>query len=85
MSYGATSGQSSQNSQASSYRIKFYKNEFLELLGIAQPRIVYKVKNFYYFAFDGFVMYCSQVKDNDLISYTIIQGIEFSNISWTKK
>ena len=83
MSYGS-SASSAESAKASSYRIKFDKNEFQELLGLAQPRIIYKVSNFYYFSFDGFVMYSNKVNDGDLTNFTILRGTEFSNISWAK-
>ena len=41
----------------SSYRVKFRKKEFLELVEIAQPKIIYHRKRMHFFAFDGFVMY----------------------------
>jgi hypothetical protein len=69
--------------QASSYRVKFDKTEFLELFRIAKPRIIYKRKSMFFFAFDGFVMYCDQCVDTDF-SQTILEAIEFSNYTWAK-
>jgi hypothetical protein len=69
--------------QASSYRIKFEKTEFLELVQIAKPKIIYKRRNTYFFAFDGFVMYCDKCVDADF-SQKILEAIEFSNYSWQK-
>jgi len=46
----------------SSYRVKFKRKEFLELVEIAKPRIIYHRKRMHFFAFDGFVMYTF---DND--------------------
>jgi hypothetical protein len=74
---------SESSSDASSYRVKFNKQEFLELVGIARPRIIYKRKNIYFFAYDGFVMYCDQCENNDFTA-RIIEAIEFSNYQWQK-
>ena len=43
--------------QASSYRVKFRREEFLRLVEIANPRIIYHRRRRHFFAFDGFVMY----------------------------
>jgi len=50
----------------SSYRVKFRKREFLELVEIAKPRIIYHRKRMHFFSFDGFVMYTFEWNDNDL-------------------
>lgn len=68
---------------ASSYRVKFAKKQFLELVSIANPKIIYSRKKMHFFAYDGFVMYCTECKNNDF-SQRIIEAIEFSNYSWTK-
>jgi hypothetical protein len=70
-------------SNASSYRIKFDQQNFLELIDIARPRIIYRRKAVYFFAFDGFVMYCDQCKETDF-SQRIIDAVEFSNYQWAK-
>lgn len=70
-------------SNASCYRVKFDRDQFLELVGIARPRIIYKRKNVYFFAYDGFVMYCDQCKDQDF-TVRILEAIEFSNYQWAK-
>ncbi|MFW9847364.1 MAG: hypothetical protein ACFFD6_11490, partial [Candidatus Thorarchaeota archaeon] len=49
----------------SSYRVKFKRNEFLELVQIAQPRIIYHVRRMHFFAFDGFVMYTFECDSNE--------------------
>jgi hypothetical protein len=74
---------SESSSDASSYRVKFNKQEFLDLVNIARPRIIYKRKNVYFFAFDGFVMYSDQCESNDFTA-RIIEAIEFSNYQWQK-
>ena len=71
------------SSDASCYRVKFDRKEFLELVDIARPKIIYKRKNVYFFAYDGFVMYCDQCESSDLTA-TILEEIEFSNYPWQK-
>jgi hypothetical protein len=68
---------------ASSYRVKFDRANFLELIHIANPRIIYRRRNMYFFAYDGFVMYCDQCTERDF-SMRIFDAIEFSNVEWTK-
>jgi hypothetical protein len=50
---------------------------------IANPRIIYRWRNRYFFAFDGFVMYCDQFSERDF-TMRILDAIEFSNVDWTK-
>ena len=68
---------------ASSYRVKFDKQNFLELVRIARPRIIYRRKNMHFFAYDGFVMYTDQC-DNSEFSQIPLDAIEFSNYQWSK-
>ena len=68
---------------SSSYRVKFERQEFLELVDVARPKIIYKRGNMHFFAFDGFVMYTMQCKDNDFAA-RILEAIEFSNQNWAK-
>ncbi len=65
----------------SSYRVKFGKREFLELVEIAKPQIIYHRKRMHFFAFDGFVMYTFECEDNDF-KQKILHAIEFSNEQW---
>jgi hypothetical protein len=67
----------------SSYRVKFKRNEFLELVQIAQPKIIYHVRRMHFFAYDGFVMYTLECDSNEF-SQTVIQAIEFSNMGWSE-
>ncbi len=80
MAEGATVA---ETSQASCYRVKFDREPFLELVGIARPKIIYRRKNVYFFAYDGFVMYCDQCQERDF-SARILDAIEFSNYQWAK-
>jgi len=77
----ATTATNEMNS--SSYRVKFDKLNFLELVRIARPRIMYHRKNMHFFAYDGFVMYTDQC-DNSDFSQVILDAIEFSNYQWAK-
>ena len=66
-----------------SYRVKFARNEFLELVGIAQPEIIYHRKSMHFFAYDGFVMYSFECNDTDF-RQKIIHAIEFSSYEWRR-
>ena len=68
---------------SSSYRVKFRRKEFLELVEIAQPNIIYHRRRMHFFAFDGFVMYSFEFDDRDF-SQRIIEAIEFSNYQWSE-
>lgn len=68
---------------ASSYRVKFDRENFVKLIDIAKPRIIYRRKNVYFFAFDGFLMYCDRCEETDF-STRIIDAIQFSNYLWQK-
>ena len=81
---GATAGSTAASSyNSSSYRVKFKREEFLELVQIAQPRIIYQRGRMHFFAYDGFVMYTFQCKDNDF-SQKVLHAIEFSNYQWSE-
>ncbi|UCD46055.1 MAG: hypothetical protein JSV27_06115 [Candidatus Bathyarchaeota archaeon] len=68
---------------ASSYRVKFRRREFLELVEIAKPRIIYHRKRMHFFAYDGFVMYTFECEDSDF-GQTMIDAMEFSNYQWSE-
>jgi hypothetical protein len=68
----------------SSYRIKFKRKEFLELVEIAKPRIIYHRKRMYFFAFDGFVMYTFECQSKDFLDKKVMQAVEFSNYQWSE-
>ena len=71
------------SSEASSYRVKFDREHFIELVSIARPRLIYRRKNMYFFAYDGFVMYCDQCQANDF-TIKVLDATEFSNVQWEK-
>ena len=76
--------QNDEQPKTGGYRIKFNRDEFLRVLSVANPKRLYAVRDVIYFSFDGFVMYCDQLSDEDLMRYDVIQAIEFSNVPWKK-
>ena len=78
---GATAATVVAAQHTSSYRVKFRRREFLELVGIAEPRIIYRRGKNHFFAFDGFVMYSQECEDGDF-RQKILESMEFSNTSW---
>lgn len=83
---GATGGATAAAAAAmhtSSYRVKFLRREFLELVDIAKPRIIYHRRRMHFFAFDGFVMYTFECEDSDF-SQRVMDTIEFSNYQWSE-
>ena len=78
---GATAAAASVT--ASSYRVKFRRSEFLELVQIAEPEIIYHTVRMHFFAYDGFVMYTFECKREDF-SKRVINAIEFSNYQWSE-
>ncbi|NHI83762.1 MAG: hypothetical protein EAX81_05625 [Candidatus Thorarchaeota archaeon] len=80
MAYGAESAAIAAQ-HTSSYRVKFERNEFLELVQIAQPQIIYHVRRMHFFAYDGFVMYTFECESEDF-SQKVMHAIEFSNMAW---
>ena len=68
---------------SSSYRVKFRRREFLELVATAKPKIIYHVRRMHFFAYDGFVMYTFECEDHDF-SQTVMHAIEFSNMQWSE-
>jgi len=67
----------------SSYRVKLQKQEFLKLVEIAKPKIIYHRRRMHFFAYDGFVMYTFECEDSDF-KQKVIQAIEFSNEAWSE-
>ena len=67
----------------SSYRVKFRKEEFLELVEVANPKIIYQTGRTHFFAYDGFVMYTFECRDNDF-KQKVLHAIEFSNQAWSE-
>ena len=82
MAYGGGAAAAAA-AHTSSYRVKFRRSEFLELVQIAQPKIIYHVRRMHFFAYDGFVMYTFECDINEF-SQKVMQAIEFSNMSWSE-
>lgn len=68
---------------ASSYRVKFTRSEFLELVKVAQPKLIYHVWRMHFFAYEGVVMYTFDCQDNDF-TQRVLNAIEFSNQPWSE-
>ena len=66
-----------------SYRVKFKREQFLELVEIAKPKIIYHRGRMHFFAHDGFVMYSLECDNNDF-THKILEAIEFSNQVWSE-
>ena len=83
MAYGASAATSAGSSTfSSSYRVKFKRNKFLELVEFAQPQIIYHVQRMHFFSYDGFVMYTFECDDEDFFNFKVIHAIEFTNYQW---
>jgi hypothetical protein len=67
---------------ASSYRVKFKKEQFLELVEIANPKTIYH-RGRMHFAYDGFVMYTFECQSTDF-SQRVLDAMEFSNQPWSE-
>ena len=80
---GSTAATTAATQNASSYRVKLRKQEFLRLVEIANPKIIYHRRRMRFFAFDGFVMYTFECDDTDF-NQPIIDTIEFSNYTWSE-
>jgi len=80
---GATTPPLVAAQHTSSYRVKFKRKEFLELVEIAKPRIIYHRKRMHFFAFDGFVMYTFECENSDF-SQKVLEAMEFSNYIWSE-
>ena len=80
---GGTTAATVAAQHTSSYRVKFDRKTFLELVQIAKPKIIYRKKEMHFFAFDGFVVYTYKCKDTDF-RQRVLLVIEFSNTSWNK-
>jgi hypothetical protein len=50
---------------ASSYRVKFERAQFLELVEIANPKTIYHKGRMHFFAYDGFAMYTFECQNTD--------------------
>lgn len=78
MAVAATTAEIAAMQVSSSYRMKFSRREFLELVEIAKPEIIYHRKRMHFFAYDGFVMYTFECQNSDF-KQRVLDAIEFSN------
>ena len=69
-----------------SYRVKFHKTEFLNLIKVSKPNFIFHVNRMYFFAFQGFVMYSLECLPTDFSNseIPILEAIEFSNREWSE-
>ncbi len=82
MAYGGDASAAAAAVHTSSYRVKFRRDEFLRLVHIAEPNIIYRTHRIHFFAYDGFVMYTFDCSDDDF-RVPVIRAIEFSNTAWS--
>jgi hypothetical protein len=80
---GAVTAAAVAAQHTSSYRVKFRRREFLELVEIAEPKIIYQTGRMHFFAHDGFAMYTFECKDSDF-KQKVLHAIEFSNQAWSE-
>ena len=80
---GATAAAVIAAQHTSSYRVKFRREEFLELVEIAKPEVIYHRRRMHFFAYDGFVMYTFECEDSDF-KQKVLHAIEFSNEAWSE-
>lgn len=80
---GAVVAATAASQHTSSYRVKFKRKEFLDVMELAKPKIIYHSRKMHFFAFDGFVMYTFECQNSDF-KQKVINEIEFSNESWSE-
>jgi hypothetical protein len=68
---------------SSSYRVKFKRQQFLELVDLARPDVIYHRKRMHFFAYDGFVMYTFECENIDF-TQKVIEAVEFSSEPWSE-
>jgi len=83
MAYGGAVVATEAAQHSSSYRVKFKRKEFLELVNIAKPEIIYQRGRMHFFAYNGFVMYTFECEDSDF-HQKVMHAIEFSNYQWSE-
>jgi len=63
--------------------VKFKREQFLELVEIAKPKIIYHRARMHFFTYDGFVMYTFECNSGDF-DQKVLEAIEFSNQVWSE-
>ncbi|KON26461.1 hypothetical protein AC480_05645 [miscellaneous Crenarchaeota group archaeon SMTZ1-55] len=80
---GAVAAIAAATNVSSSYRVKFRRQEFLQLVELADPHVIYHVRRMHFFAYDGFVMYTFECQNTDF-KQRVVDAIEFSNQPWSE-
>ena len=80
---GAVAAIAATTNVSSSYRVKFRRQEFLQLVELADPKVIYHVRRMHFFAYDGFVMYTFECQNTDF-KQRVVDAIEFSNQPWSE-
>jgi len=80
---GAVAAIAAATNVSSSYRVKFRRQEFLQLVELADPKVIYHVRRMHFFAYDGFVMYTFECQNTDF-KQRVVDAIEFSNQPWSE-
>jgi hypothetical protein len=73
-----------QSHSSGGYRVKLRRQQFLEIARLAEPKIIYRLKDMYFFSFDGFAVYTDECTYSDFSGRKIVEAIEFSNMPWRK-
>jgi hypothetical protein len=83
----ATTTNSSPPPHTSSYRVKFKREDFLQLIKVASPEFLFHTDRIFFFAFQGFVVYSLECKleDFEYLHIPILHAIEFSNTPWSER
>jgi hypothetical protein len=81
--YGRNSGNNSSYPKRKFLSNKILTDKLLELIQIVNPKIIYRRRNRYFFAYDGFMMYCDQCTEHNF-SMQILDATEFSNVEGSK-
>ena len=79
------SSEDDEPAQASSYRVKFERKEFMRLVEIAQPKVIFQTDRIHFFAYKGFVVYTFECTNKDFPNQIIFYAIEFSNVPWATR
>ncbi len=68
--------------ETGSYRVKLARDEFIKLVGVARPRVVFHRRKNLFFAYAGFVVYSQECVPEDLPGVNIVEAKELSNYAW---
>lgn len=68
---------------SSSYRVKFSRERFFQLVDIARPKVIYHRCRIHFFGYDGFLMYTFECQNTDF-AQKVMEAVEFSNQPWNE-